>query len=149
MAKGQDRPALDDLDRRLMEVLQVDGRRPFTEIATAFAVPESTIRARYKALVDRGALKVIAVADPLKVGYPLMAMIGVRCTPAALLSTATALHALACMERPLSEDQRERCLDFVDTLWTAEGGFHGHWADDALDPEYTFYGLLALGHLAV
>ena len=33
MAKGQERPALDDLDRRLMEVLQVDGRRPFTEIA--------------------------------------------------------------------------------------------------------------------
>ncbi len=66
-----------------------------------------------------------------------------------LLSTATALHAIACMERPLNEDQRERCLDFVDTLWTAEGGFHGHWADDALDPEYTFYGLLALGHLAV
>ncbi len=94
MAKGQERPALDDLDRRLMEVLQVDGRRPFTEIATTFAVPESTIRARYKALVDRGALKVIAVADPLKVGYPLMAMIGVRCTPAALLSTATALEAL-------------------------------------------------------
>ena len=73
-----------------MEVLQVDGRRPFTEIATAFTVPESTIRARYKSLVDRGALKVIAVADPLKVGYPLMAMIGVRCTPAALLATAGA-----------------------------------------------------------
>ena len=66
-----------------------------------------------------------------------------------LLSTATALHALACMERPLSDDQRERCLDFVDTLWSADGGFHGHWADDALDAEYTFYGLLALGHLAV
>lgn len=81
MAKGQERAGLDELDRRLMEVLQVDGRRPFTEIATAFAVPESTIRARYKSLVDRGALKVIAVADPLKVGYPLMAMIGVRCTP--------------------------------------------------------------------
>ncbi len=66
-----------------------------------------------------------------------------------LLSTATALHALACMERTLSEDQRERCLDFIDTLWSAEGGFHGHWSDDALDAEYTFYGLLALGHLAV
>ena len=94
MAKGQERAGLDELDRRLMEVLQVDGRRPFTEIATAFAVPESTIRARYKSLVDRGALKVIAVADPLKVGYPLMAMIGVRCTPAALLATAAALEAL-------------------------------------------------------
>ncbi len=66
-----------------------------------------------------------------------------------LLSTATALHALACLDRPLPEALREKCLDFVDTLWSAEGGFHGHWADDALDAEYTFYGLLALGHLSV
>lgn len=66
-----------------------------------------------------------------------------------LLSTATALHALACLDRPLPEPVRERCLDFVDTLWDAQGGFHGHWADDALDAEYTFYGLLALGHLSV
>jgi death-on-curing family protein len=66
-----------------------------------------------------------------------------------LLSTATALHALATLEMPLSDRQRERCLDYIDTLWNAEGGFHGHWADDHLDAEYTFYGLLALGHLAV
>lgn len=66
-----------------------------------------------------------------------------------LLSTATALHALACLERPLPSAARERCLDFLDTLWSAEGGFHGHWADDHLDAEYTFYGLLALGHLSV
>ena len=66
-----------------------------------------------------------------------------------LLSTATALHALSCLDRPLPDAAREKCLDFVDTLWSAEGGFHGHWADDALDAEYTFYGLLALGHLTV
>jgi hypothetical protein len=66
-----------------------------------------------------------------------------------LLSTATALHALACLDRPLPDALREKCLDFVDTLWSAEGGFHGHWADDSLDAEYTFYGLLALGHLTV
>jgi hypothetical protein len=66
-----------------------------------------------------------------------------------LLSTATALHALACLDRPLPDSLREKCLDFVDTLWSAEGGFHGHWADDAFDAEYTFYGLLALGHLSV
>ena len=64
-----------------------------------------------------------------------------------LLSTATALHALASLDRRLTAAQRERCLDFVDSLWSAEGGFHGHWADDHLDAEYTFYGLLALGHL--
>ncbi len=66
-----------------------------------------------------------------------------------LLSTATALHALACLERRISADVRDRCLDFIDTLWSADGGFHGHWADDFLDPEYTFYGLLALGHLSL
>jgi prenyltransferase beta subunit len=66
-----------------------------------------------------------------------------------LLSTATALHALAAMDRRLPSDVHERCVDFVDSLWSAHGGFHGHWADDHLDSEYTFYGLLALGHLSL
>lgn len=65
-----------------------------------------------------------------------------------LLSTATALHALAGLPRDLSS-VKERCLDFIDTLWTNEGGFHGHWGDDDLDCEYTYYGLLALGHLSL
>lgn len=65
-----------------------------------------------------------------------------------LLSTATTLHALACLDTPLPARAKELCLDFLDTLWTAAGGFHGHWADDHLDVEYTFYGLLALGHLS-
>ena len=66
-----------------------------------------------------------------------------------LLSTATALHALAAMDCRLPSAVHERCLDFIDTLWNAQGGFHGHWADDELDVEYTFYGLLALGHLSL
>jgi prenyltransferase beta subunit len=66
-----------------------------------------------------------------------------------LLSTATALHALAAMDRRLPSAMHERCLDFIDSLWTSEGGFHGHWTDDHLDCEYTFYGLLALGHLSL
>jgi prenyltransferase beta subunit len=65
-----------------------------------------------------------------------------------LLSTATALHALAGLQ--VSLDQvKECCLDFVDSLWTNEGAFHGHWGDEHPDCEYTFYGLLALGHLSV
>jgi len=65
-----------------------------------------------------------------------------------LLSTAVTLHALDSMQVPLSR-VKEPCLDFIDTLWSAEGGFHGHWADDHLDCEYTYYGLLALGHLSL
>ena len=66
-----------------------------------------------------------------------------------LLSTATAIHALAAIERRLPSGVHERCLDFIDTLWSAQGGFHGHWADDHLDAEYTYYALLALGHLSL
>ncbi len=65
-----------------------------------------------------------------------------------LLSTATALHALAGMEISC-ERIKEPCLDFIDTLWTNEGSFHGHWGEEVLDCEYTFYGLLALGHLSL
>jgi hypothetical protein len=65
-----------------------------------------------------------------------------------LLSTAVALHALDALEAPWRED-RERMLDFIDTLWTATGAFHGSWADDQPDAEYTFYGLVALGHASV
>ena len=66
-----------------------------------------------------------------------------------LLSTATTLHALAALDVRLTEEKTDRCLDFVDSLWNATGGFHGHWSDDYLDCEYTFYGLLALGHLSL
>lgn len=63
-----------------------------------------------------------------------------------LLSTATALHALASMGISL-DAQREPCLDLIDSLWSSKGGFFGSWADETIDCEYTFYGLLALGHL--
>lgn len=64
-----------------------------------------------------------------------------------LLSTATALHALS-LAGALADDIREKHLDYLDTLWTPQGGFRGHWADDAVDCEYTYYGLLSLGCLS-
>jgi prenyltransferase beta subunit len=65
-----------------------------------------------------------------------------------LLSTATALHALAGMHVDFSK-VKEPCLDFIDTLWNSQGAFYGTWEDDTLDCEYTYYGLLALGHLSL
>ncbi len=93
---------------------------------------------------------------PAELGAWLMARCraegGFFATPMAplpdLLSTATALHALAGMRADFSA-VKEPCLDFVDTLWSSKGGFYGTWEDDALDCEYTFYALLALGHLSL
>lgn len=77
---------------------------------------------------------------------------GFFATPSApipdLLSTATALHALSVLQAE-STAIAEPCLDFIDSLWTNRGGFYGHWEDDTLDLEYTWYGLLALGHLSL
>lgn len=64
-----------------------------------------------------------------------------------LLSTATALHALALVGVRM-DAARDKHLDYLDSLWNAQGGFRGHWADDMVDCEYTYYGLLALGILA-
>lgn len=76
---------------------------------------------------------------------------GFRAVPAApfpdLLSTATALHSLAQYGMDI-KGLVDPCLDFIDTLWTNKGAFHGTWEDEHLDCEYTYYGLLSLGHLA-
>jgi prenyltransferase beta subunit len=63
-----------------------------------------------------------------------------------LLSTATAIHALALAQTPL-DDIKQPTLEFIDSLWSTEGAFAGNWLDETLDCEYTYYGLLALGHL--
>ncbi|HEX4793192.1 MAG TPA: prenyltransferase/squalene oxidase repeat-containing protein [Humisphaera sp.] len=77
---------------------------------------------------------------------------GFFATPAApipdLLSTATALHALTIIHADISTI-REPTLDFIDTLWNSQGAFYGNWEDEMLDCEYTYYGLLALGHLSL
>ncbi|MEO0414828.1 MAG: prenyltransferase/squalene oxidase repeat-containing protein [Verrucomicrobiota bacterium] len=65
-----------------------------------------------------------------------------------LLTTAVALHGLDGLQADFAQ-LKEPLLDFIDTLWTADGGFHGSWEDDDLDIEYTYYGLLALGHLGL
>ncbi|MEN6427473.1 MAG: prenyltransferase/squalene oxidase repeat-containing protein [Phycisphaerales bacterium] len=64
-----------------------------------------------------------------------------------LLSTATALHALALLNVS-ADDMKDKHLDYLDSLWNAQGGFRGHWADDVVDCEYSYYGLLALGTLS-
>src|SRR3954451_3006617 len=84
-----------DLDKRIIEHLQQDGRRPFTQIAADLGVFEAAVRARTNRLVDRGILQVVGVTDPLKLGFQQMAMIGIRCEAARLMDVAA-----RCAEMP-------------------------------------------------
>ena len=64
-----------------------------------------------------------------------------------VVSTGLALHGLWCAGADVAA-YKEGTLDFLDSLWSSRGGFHGHCSDEAVDCEHTFYALLALGHVA-
>jgi Lrp/AsnC family transcriptional regulator for asnA, asnC and gidA len=68
---------LDETDRRLIKILQVDGRMANTDIARELGVSETTARKRISQLVSRGLINVVAVPTPLAVGRNLSAIIGI------------------------------------------------------------------------
>ena len=69
--------SLDLTDRRIIERLQADGRVPYAEIAQAIGIEEEDVRARAHRLSEAGVIDVVAVTDPLQLGYPRQAMLGV------------------------------------------------------------------------
>jgi Lrp/AsnC family transcriptional regulator, regulator for asnA, asnC and gidA len=71
---------LDEIDRRVIRILQADGRRPNTEIARELRVSETTIRKRVAQLVSRGLITIVAVPTPKAVGMNLSAIIGISVT---------------------------------------------------------------------
>jgi Lrp/AsnC family transcriptional regulator for asnA, asnC and gidA len=85
---GRTGDEVSELDKRIIEHLQQDGRRPFTQIAAELGVSEAAVRARTNRLVDRGILQVVGVTDPLKLGFQQMAMIGIRCEADRLMAVA-------------------------------------------------------------
>jgi len=87
------RPGLSAIDKAIIEQLQEDGRRPFTAVADAVGLSEAAVRQRVKKLVDSGVIQIVAVADPLRVGFTLMALVAVR-VEGSVTKTADALAAV-------------------------------------------------------
>ncbi|MBO3084425.1 Lrp/AsnC family transcriptional regulator [Cellulomonas fengjieae] len=72
-------PALDDVSKAIVEQLQEDGRRPYATIGKAIGLSEAAVRQRVQRLTDSGVMQIVAVTDPLQVGFTRQAMIGLRC----------------------------------------------------------------------
>ncbi|MGZ3631077.1 MAG: Lrp/AsnC family transcriptional regulator [Candidatus Limnocylindrales bacterium] len=83
-----------ELDKRIIEHLQEDGRRPFTQIAAQLGVSEAAVRARTSRLIERGILQIVGVTDPLKLGYDQMALVGVHCRGDRLMEAAEEIGKL-------------------------------------------------------
>jgi Lrp/AsnC family transcriptional regulator for asnA, asnC and gidA len=79
---------LDEIDQRILEALRQDGRIPFAQIAEQLSVSPGMIRMRYNRMVEMGLLKVVAITNPLRMGYDAMAMIGIRADGKKMLEVA-------------------------------------------------------------
>jgi Lrp/AsnC family transcriptional regulator for asnA, asnC and gidA len=69
---------LDPVNRRIIEILQREGRRPLTVIARELGISEAAVRGRVRRLTDAGVMDVVAVTNPLLLGFEVMALVGVQ-----------------------------------------------------------------------
>jgi Lrp/AsnC family transcriptional regulator for asnA, asnC and gidA len=69
---------IDDTSRRILEILQRDGRCPNTAIGRAVGISEAAVRARIHALTEAGVLQIVGLTDPSNMGFGVIAMIGVQ-----------------------------------------------------------------------
>jgi Lrp/AsnC family transcriptional regulator for asnA, asnC and gidA len=73
-------PVLDDVSKAIIEQLQTDGRRSYAEIGKAVGLSEAAVRQRVQKLQESGVMQVVAVTDPMQLGFYRQAMIGIRVT---------------------------------------------------------------------
>jgi len=69
---------LDDVGKAIVEQLQDDGRRSYATIARAVGLSEAAVRQRVTRLQEAGVIQIVAVTDPLQLGFRRQAMVGVR-----------------------------------------------------------------------
>ena len=84
----------DEIDLQIIDALRKDGRVAFAQIAEQLNVSPGMIRLRYNRLLEEGYLKVVAITNPLRMGFKTMAMIGIRAEGSKLLEVAEKISRL-------------------------------------------------------
>jgi len=75
---GTSPPTLDDVSKKIIEQLQHDGRMSYAAIGKAVGLSEAAVRQRVQRLLDHGVMQIVAVTDPLQLGFARQAMIGIH-----------------------------------------------------------------------
>jgi Lrp/AsnC family transcriptional regulator for asnA, asnC and gidA len=76
-AQPRSREKIDETSKAIIEQLQDDGRRSYASIGQAIGLSEAAVRQRVQKLVDSGVMQIVAVTDPMQIGFARQAMIGV------------------------------------------------------------------------
>ncbi|CAB4730143.1 Lrp/AsnC family transcriptional regulator [Nocardioides ginkgobilobae] len=90
-------PHLDEVSKAIIEQLQQDGRRSYAAIGKVVGLSEAAVRQRVQRLVEAGVMQVVAVTDPMQLGFARQAMVGIRAT-GPLEPVADALAALDAVD---------------------------------------------------
>jgi Lrp/AsnC family transcriptional regulator for asnA, asnC and gidA len=85
--------ALDDTNKRIIEQLQHDGRMSYAALAKIVGLSEAAVRQRVQRLLDSGVMQIVAVTDPLTLGFARQVMVGIK-VEGDLRRVATALAAI-------------------------------------------------------
>ena len=93
---GKARKKLDDLDKNIISLRRVDGRKTAMELARQLGVTEGTIRNRMERLANDGIMRIVAVANPYEIGYNTDVLIGLQVDADKILDVA---HQLTEMEQ--------------------------------------------------
>lgn len=78
MGSMKKHPSLDAISKTIIELLQEDGRRSYSDIGRAVGLSEAAVRQRVQRLTESGVMQIVAVTDPMQLGFHRQAMIGVR-----------------------------------------------------------------------
>jgi Lrp/AsnC family transcriptional regulator, regulator for asnA, asnC and gidA len=69
---------LDSISKAIIEELQSDGRRAYARIAAAVGLSEAAVRQRVARLIEAGVMQIVAVTNPLQLGFARQAMLGIK-----------------------------------------------------------------------
>jgi Lrp/AsnC family transcriptional regulator for asnA, asnC and gidA len=76
--QGPTGAVLDDISKQIIEQLQEDGRRSYAAIGKAVGLSEAAVRQRVQRLQDSGVMQIVAVTDPLTLGFHRQAMVAIK-----------------------------------------------------------------------
>ncbi len=93
MDQHSNKNSVDETDQRIIEALQQDGRRPFTKIAADIGISEASVRQRVAHLINTQVMQIVAITNPVKLGFTMASMIGIRISGERLLEAAQEISA--------------------------------------------------------
>jgi Lrp/AsnC family transcriptional regulator for asnA, asnC and gidA len=93
MEQSNSKNSIDEIDQRIIDALQLDGRRPFTKLAAELGISEASVRQRVANLINTRVMQIVAITNPVKLGFSHASMIGIRVSGDRLMQVANEISA--------------------------------------------------------